>query len=165
MTVSQPFRNIIDNPSFKIAQALPPEILIGGEDGVKIKVVRHPTPVHVAYQTVVKLIPRLYDQHSPKHHPHATRSEPQSLPFFVHIGAGYNGEYALEEQAHRDGYSKLDVDEQPPPIQSNDKEKRGFPILDEYADEIFQTGIDVDGVVDDADGEIADVVCLLFLAI
>jgi len=154
-----PFRKITDNPSFKIAQELPSELLIGGDNGIEIKIVHHPKPVHVAFQTVLDLIPKLYDQYSSRVHPYPTRSEAHEPPFIIHIGAGHSGEYAAEERAHRDGYSHIDVDGKAAPLQPNadaETENRGYPIFDEYAAEELVTGIDLQGVVDDVDGEIAD---------
>lgn len=144
---------------------------MGGENGTEIKIVHHPKPVHVGWQAVLDLIPKLYDQYSSSVHPYPTRSEAHEPPFFIHIGAGYYGEYAVEERAHRDGYSKLDVDGKAAPLQPHtpaaeayrpDAENRGYPILDEYAAEELSTGIDLDGVVDDVDGELADMVSSSF---
>ncbi|KAG8832255.1 hypothetical protein FRC17_001652, partial [Serendipita sp. 399] len=162
-----PFMNIRVNPSFQINQALPSTLTVyRNKKPQNIILERYPEAVHVGYEHVLGLIPQIYDQYA------GGSPSPTSLPFFIHIGAGSPGHYEVERLAHRDGYTFLDVDNKTPPLQnaaflagsrvSNQQalkddrsiKGRGFPVLDNA--ETLQTGIDVQGVVEDVRGEVKD---------
>ncbi|KAG8824135.1 hypothetical protein FRC19_002458 [Serendipita sp. 401] len=153
-----PFMSITDNPSFKINQSLPSTLTVyRNKKPQTITLERYPDAIHVAYESVLQIIPQIYDQYASESH------KPALLPFFIHIGAGYSGHYAIERLAHRDGYVLSDVEDKQPPLQnaeflagsriSNQKAMkspiaaRGFPTLDNK--DTLQTEIDVNSVVED----------------
>ena len=131
-----------------------------------MQLLRHPDAVHVAYENVVELIPQIYDTYT---------SEDDGLPapYFIHIGAGYPDQYALESRAHRDDYSLLDVDNKAPPLQNAEflagsrvagqkplkaNAPRGYPLVDSAAAPVISTSIDVNAVADSVRREIPDLV-------
>lgn len=105
--LSQPFKSFLINPSWLIASALPdklypdattPDSPSNNPSPYKIKIVIHPSPIRVAYNTVSTVFPDLLAQHDPD--------------FILHIGmAGGRDCYSLETRAHRDGYRIKDVDD------------------------------------------------------
>lgn len=145
------FGNITINPSFQIAQALPPSLK--AIDGSSISLARHPEAVHVGWESVLKFIPELYNTHITA--PSESNATPE-IPFFIHIGAGYPGRYHLETVAHRDGYWKSDVDGKAPSTRAKCK-GMGYPCegeKDPLSPTTLQTGIDVDNVVNDVKKEL-----------
>ncbi|KAG8836871.1 hypothetical protein FRC20_006910 [Serendipita sp. 405] len=162
-----PFLNITENPSFNINQALPSTLTIyRNRKPQTIALERYPEPIRVTYENVLRIIPQIYDQYASESH------NPALIPFFIHIGAGFRGLYEIERLAHRDEYTLLDVDQKEPPLQnaeflvgsriSNQRvmnspvTARGFPTLDNK--ETLQTGIDVNGVVQDVTRDVKDLV-------
>ena len=71
----------------------------------------HPSPINVAYKTVRQLIPSLISPTGPnlRHNPKKGKSTPD-FDAVLHIGLAPGQDfYAIEAQAHRDGYDKKDV--------------------------------------------------------
>ncbi|KAK4205250.1 putative peptidase [Triangularia verruculosa] len=68
----------------------------------KVKLLVHPTPIHVGYRAVRDLIPSLWHLDSPDH---------PRIDLAIHIGmAGPRGHYSIERRAHKTGYTMGDVD-------------------------------------------------------
>ena len=159
MDTKKPFRNITINPSFQIAQALPPSLK--STDGSSIVLKSHSDAIHVGWDAVVKLVPELYNQHlGPSDTSNNSKGSYSDLPFFIHIGAGYPGRYHLEQIAHRDGYWKGDVDGNVPPTRKKCP-GRGYPCegeKDPLSPPTLQTAIDVLGVVGDVKKELPNLV-------
>jgi len=93
------------NPAWEIAKALPPFLppsksatdisLIAEHPPVRILV--HPEPVKVAYQTVRAIVPTIW--------------ESRKIDCMVHIGMATGRKYySVERRGHRDGYNMKDVD-------------------------------------------------------
>jgi len=108
-----PFRSQYpQNPSWEIASRLPsflPPLQPkdpSTRDGPKLPEVRiivHPEPIRVNYETVRELIPRLWDQEQQSHG--------KKYDVVIHIGmAGPRPMYQIERRGHRDGYKSRDVD-------------------------------------------------------
>ncbi|KAK5201219.1 hypothetical protein BJ546DRAFT_841468 [Cryomyces antarcticus] len=87
------------NPSFLIADSLPPLLHPNPGHPTPIRILVHPTPVRVAYSAVRELVPKLYPTDS-------------KIDLVLHIGmAGGRDHYSMERVGHRDGYDKnRDVD-------------------------------------------------------
>lgn len=65
----------------------------------RVRLLVHPQPVRVNYQTVRELVPTLWD--NPEH----------KIDLALHIGmAGPPVRYSVERRGHRDGYKHKDVD-------------------------------------------------------
>ncbi|KAI1503237.1 peptidase [Biscogniauxia marginata] len=104
-----PFKeNCPVNPSGEIAASLP-DYLPGDrtKDPARqtpsslppVRILKLPDPVHVSYDVVRGLVPKLWD------------NPEQKIDYAIHIGmAGPQRVYSLERRAHRDGYDKEDVD-------------------------------------------------------
>lgn len=100
------------NPSWAIASQLPeylPPLRAkgagGGRQGGKLRPVRilvHPEPIHVGYQTVRELVPKLWDLEG--------QTEQPRIDMAVHIGMAGPNFYEIERVAHREGYAMKDVD-------------------------------------------------------
>lgn len=85
-----PFGNHVVNSSWVSVRELSEEGL--GVDDVELRVAEIP----VEYDTVRSTVPELWKKHKPK--------------LMVHVGvSGIAKELTLEQQAHNDGYDKLDV--------------------------------------------------------
>jgi len=88
------------NPAWEITKALPPTLRAAPHrpNAPTIRILIHPTPVRVSYNTVYSLVPKLWAQY-PK------------IDFMVHIGmAAGRDYYSVERRGHRDGYDLRDVD-------------------------------------------------------
>jgi pyroglutamyl-peptidase len=107
----QPFRDQYPvNPSWEIASSLPKYLPWdkfkdpAHKSSAKLPKVRllvHPGPVRVNYDVVRDLVPTLWD------------NPDQKIDLALHIGmAGPPVVYSIEHRAHRDGYSRKDVDGQ-----------------------------------------------------
>ncbi|KAK4229061.1 putative pyroglutamyl peptidase [Podospora fimiseda] len=94
------------NPSWEIVRSLPdylppirakttsipPKPLLP-----PVRLLIHPEPIHVSYETVSSLVPTLHSTHNPT--------------FTIHVGmAGPRAFYCIERRGHRDGYKMQDVD-------------------------------------------------------
>lgn len=83
---------------------LPPYRVKGAKPSVELPPVRilvHPEPVRVNYQTVRGLVPQLWQLDETK----------SRIDAVIHIGmAGPAPTYSLERRGHRDGYALKDVD-------------------------------------------------------
>jgi hypothetical protein len=99
------------NPSWAIASKLPEYLpplrkAAGAPSGPKLPPIRilvHPEPVRVNYQTVRRLVPDLWDLEG--------RSGRPRIDMAIHIGmAGPQPVYQIERRGHRDGYAMKDVD-------------------------------------------------------
>ncbi|KAK4986530.1 hypothetical protein LTR66_007836 [Elasticomyces elasticus] len=100
-----PFRDEFPvNPSFLIADSLPPLLNAIAGSPVSVRILIHPHPVRVAYKDVRELVPRLLG------------SKDAKFDIVLHIGmASGRDYYSIELQGHRDGYDKnADVDEKTP---------------------------------------------------
>ncbi|KKA29530.1 hypothetical protein TD95_003553 [Thielaviopsis punctulata] len=102
-----PFRGFPKNPSWEIADSLPEYLPLPTDSegnsttSPLIRIVVYHEPIHVGYDAVREIVPRLWDVEARGEH----------YDFCVHIGmAGAEIEYKLERLAHRDGYSSKDVD-------------------------------------------------------
>jgi hypothetical protein len=101
---------------------------------MNIGLLRHNDAVHVAWETILKTIPQIYDRYVSNK---GNSGGNNTRKFIFHIGAGYNGKYEIETRAHRDGYQKLDVDGKLPPVQGaesgdsvpSSKEKKSVSII------------------------------------
>ncbi|KAE9980753.1 hypothetical protein EG327_006445 [Venturia inaequalis] len=97
-----PFLNQVPiNPSWSITSILP-ETIPATSTSPKIRIIKHPHPIRVAYQTVLDLIPKLL-----------TPDEDQKQPdIILHIGlAASRPFYTLERQSPRSPYwTGRDVD-------------------------------------------------------
>jgi pyroglutamyl-peptidase len=72
-----------------------------------VRILVHPEPIHVSYQTVRDLVPQLWDLDGTIH-PGRPR-----IDAVIHIGmAGPQLCYSVEHRGHRDGYALKDVDDQ-----------------------------------------------------
>lgn len=68
-----------------------------------MRIIVHPEPIRVNYETVRELIPRLWDQEQQSHG--------KKYDVVIHIGmAGPRPMYQIERRGHRDGYKSRDVD-------------------------------------------------------
>lgn len=120
----QPFGNNHTNPSYLIASSLPAVQNLPDHSSVKIHV--HPSPITVAYKTIRELIPKLlfpeptqnvqpnpnnFYRQSSNANLQANPAAPQpNYDIVVHIGMAPGcGFYSLEKWAHRDGYTRKDV--------------------------------------------------------
>ena len=83
------FSRVSDNPSYKIALALPPTL-------PDITLHSYPHPVRVSYPSITTLIPSLW--------------RPRTFSYILHIGVGIGPRYALETRAWEHGYASPDVD-------------------------------------------------------
>ncbi|PQE29312.1 pyroglutamyl peptidase type protein [Rutstroemia sp. NJR-2017a BBW] len=64
-----------------------------------VRILTYPQPIHVSYEVVRSLAPRLLDEHKPD--------------YVLHIGmASGRAYYSVERRGHRDGYYMRDVDGQ-----------------------------------------------------
>lgn len=100
------------NPSWAIASKLPEYLPplrpkeVGTSDGHRLPPVRilvHPEPIRVNYQTVRGLVPELWDLEGKSGRPR--------IDLAVHIGmAGPRPMYQIERRGHRDGYAMKDVE-------------------------------------------------------
>jgi len=108
-----PFKeNFPLNPSWAIASQLPEYLpplrpkAVGTAAASKLPPVRvlvHPEPIRVNYQTVRALVPSLWDLEGKSGRPR--------IDLAIHIGmAGPRPMYQLERRGHRDGYAMKDVD-------------------------------------------------------
>ncbi|KAK0667193.1 hypothetical protein QBC41DRAFT_396435 [Cercophora samala] len=71
----------------------------------KVRLLVHPTPIHVGYRAVRDLVPSLWHLDSPP-----SPSSPK-IDLAIHIGmAGPRGYYAIERRAHKQPYTMGDVD-------------------------------------------------------
>ncbi|KAK0618083.1 hypothetical protein B0T17DRAFT_459704, partial [Bombardia bombarda] len=70
-----------------------------------VRLLVHPAPIRVNYQTVRALVPQLWDLDGTQH------PDRPKVDYVVHIGmAGREHVYAIERRGHRDGYNMRDVD-------------------------------------------------------
>jgi len=100
------------NPSWAIASKLPEYLpslrtkAAGAAAAPKLPPVRilvHPEPIRVNYQTVRALVPKLWDLEGKTGRPR--------IDLTIHIGmAGPRPVYQIERRGHRDGYAMKDVD-------------------------------------------------------
>ena len=113
----QPFLTFEENPSYLIASSLPP-----AHEALRLPLIRihvHPEPVKVAYKYVRETIPKILFPDADALSK-ATQSTDGGLKkvstklqydAILHIGvAGGRNYYTLETLAHRDYYTKKDVD-------------------------------------------------------
>ncbi|KAK5990422.1 Pyroglutamyl-peptidase 1 [Cladobotryum mycophilum] len=71
-------------------------------DHPPVRILVHPEPIHVNYETVRKLVPSFWDD---------PRGGPTDYDFVIHIGmAGPRPVYQIEHRGHRTGYKSKDVD-------------------------------------------------------
>ncbi|KAI9783537.1 MAG: hypothetical protein M1839_003707 [Geoglossum umbratile] len=90
-----PFDGVEENPSFSVIVTLPTEIHL--PDGRSIRLYIHRTPVPVAYDHVLKLVPTLYRQYP-------------AMDYFVHVGVNAEAEdYQIEKRARKGDYVRKDV--------------------------------------------------------
>ncbi|KAB5580869.1 putative pyroglutamyl peptidase type I [Coniochaeta sp. 2T2.1] len=102
------------NPSWAIASQLPQFLpplrakdvsVASGPQLPVVRIVVHPEPIRVNYQTVRQIVPDLWDLESKSGRP--------KIDLAIHIGmAGPRPMYQLERRGHRDGYCMKDVDGQ-----------------------------------------------------
>lgn len=108
-----PFKeNFPLNPSWAIASTLPdylPALRAKSAGTAKapelppVRILVHPEPIRVNYQTVRALVPSLWDLERKTSRPR--------IDLAIHIGmAGPRPMYQLERRGHRDGYAMRDVD-------------------------------------------------------
>lgn len=92
------------NPSFEIAVRLP-ELLIATPTHTAVRIIHHPSPIRVSFDTVRELVPKLHSEHA------------GTIDAVLHIGmASGRKHYCIERYAHRDGYVKnKDLDGKIPP--------------------------------------------------
>ncbi|KAI9666570.1 MAG: hypothetical protein M1821_004506 [Bathelium mastoideum] len=109
------FRGMAVNPSWLIANSLPPYLPSTPSCPTRIKILIPPAPIRVSYQTVVDLVPNLYPALPPPSaiNPVATDATEHGhkLPFdlVVHMGiSSRRPHYSMETQAHRDGYDQYE---------------------------------------------------------
>ncbi|OQO11292.1 hypothetical protein B0A48_05548 [Cryoendolithus antarcticus] len=87
------------NPSFEIAKRLPQLLPATEKDTTSVRLIVHPEAIPVRYKDVYDLVPALLNSYA------------ETIDFVLHIGMASGREwYALECQAHRDGYKNPDVD-------------------------------------------------------
>ncbi|KAK4246875.1 Pyroglutamyl-peptidase 1 [Corynascus novoguineensis] len=68
-----------------------------------VRLLVHPSPIHVSYETVRELVPRLW----------TNQQQQQRIDAAVHVGmAGPRLFYSVERRGHREGYKMRDVDGQ-----------------------------------------------------
>lgn len=95
------------NPSWEIAKSLPPFLPTSKPDSTSdisliadhppVRILVHPEPVNVSYETVRELVPRLWDG--------------KKIDFMLHIGMATSRKfYSVERRGKRDGYVMRDVD-------------------------------------------------------
>lgn len=78
----------VKDPARKTSSAMP-----------RVRLLVHPQPVRVNYQTVRELVPTMWDNPN------------QKIDLALHIGmAGPPVRYSIERRGHRDGYKHKDVD-------------------------------------------------------
>ncbi|KAH8199330.1 hypothetical protein TruAng_006515 [Truncatella angustata] len=131
------------NPSWEIASSLPQYL---PWDRVKdpshrtstkmprVRLLVHPQPVRVNYETVRELVPTLWDYPQ------------QKVDLALHIGmAGPAARYSIEHRAHRDGYKHKDVDGN---LLEDDKrrEREGDKWIWHGAPEELLTDLDIDDI-------------------
>jgi pyrrolidone-carboxylate peptidase len=127
----QPFQDRFPiNPSFEIAKLLPAHLpSLPNHHPTPINLIIHPTPIRVSYAQVRALIPALLSSYV------------ETIDLVLHIGmASSRDHYALERQAHRDGYGRnADVDGEKPKWDEGERE---------FGDckHILTTTVDYDGV-------------------
>lgn len=92
------------NPSFEIAVRLPGR-LPSTQSHTAVRIIQHPSPIRVSFDSVRELVPKLHDEHA------------GSIDAVLHIGmASGRKHYCIERYAHRDGYVKnKDLDGKIPP--------------------------------------------------
>lgn len=94
------------NPSFLIASSLPAKC--SASDHVPIRIHTYSNPIDVRYATVRHLIPKLLF-----HNDATTHASESKYDVVLHIGLATRRDfYTLETCAHRDGYTKPDIDGQ-----------------------------------------------------
>ncbi|OQN99798.1 hypothetical protein B0A48_14568 [Cryoendolithus antarcticus] len=87
------------NPSFEIATRLPQVLPATERHTAPVRLIIHPEAIPVRYKDVHDLVPALLSSYA------------ETIDFVLHIGMASGREwYALESQAHRDGYKNPDVD-------------------------------------------------------
>ena len=115
IVLQQPFLTFEANPSYLIASSLPPILERARLPLIRIHV--HPEPVKVAYKYVRETIPKVLFPETLSEANQSTdgglekvSTKPQ-YDAILHIGvAGGRDYYTLETLAHRDYYTKKDVD-------------------------------------------------------
>ncbi|KAI9692768.1 MAG: hypothetical protein M1820_009367 [Bogoriella megaspora] len=136
-----PFRRLNYNPSYDITVTLPQYLPATPSCPTKIKLMLYPSPIKVAYGTVIDIVPRLYSPPTeiPITDPSLPAPDPKTPPFdlAIHIGmAPGRSYYTLETMGHRDGYNQWDdVDGQKLPKDFGRKHWPGCP-------EILHTSLD-----------------------
>lgn len=93
------------NPSFEITKRLPGQLPAASPNHTAVRIIKHPSPIRVAFDTVRDLIPKLHTDHA------------GTIDAILHIGmASGRKYYCIERYAHRDGYVKnKDLDGKIPP--------------------------------------------------
>ena len=103
---------MVVNPSWLIASSLPPYLPSTPTCPTRIKVLIYPSPIQVAWRTVMDLIPRMYPPfETSTSDPSMTTPDPVKLPFdmVVHMGiSSRRAYYSVETHGHRDGYNKYE---------------------------------------------------------
>ncbi|KAI5292004.1 hypothetical protein KEM52_006689 [Ascosphaera acerosa] len=98
------FKDITVNPSYLIARALP-QLIALDKKSCDIRVLCHPEPVRVAYQSVFDLTRQGIARFQGAH-------DGQAPDLVLHIGVTNRREYySVESHACRDGYMRADVEE------------------------------------------------------
>lgn len=89
------------NPSWEITKSLPPFLPRSDSTNPSdpaVRILIHPEPIHVCYNTVRDLVPRLWSSH-------------KKIDYALHIGMASGRKfYSIERRGHRDGYGMRDVD-------------------------------------------------------
>lgn len=119
------------NPSSIISSLLPPSLPKNHNYDTPVNILFHPYPIRVSYQEVRLLAPRLFDAYA------------DQVDMVLHLGvAPTHTHYALERQAHRDGYDQYkDTEDQTLDAQDG---PRYWPDLPAE----LQTSLDFDDVYD-----------------
>ena len=110
----QPFLSFKTNPSYLIASSLPSSHQAANLPSIRIHA--HPQPVKVAYRYIRQIIPKLlFCKARSKEESLDTHKTPRwakpEYDIVLHIGmASGRDYYTLETLAHRDNYTKKDVD-------------------------------------------------------
>lgn len=108
----QAFFNLVTNPSYLIASSLP-----AAHEASRLPLIRihvHPEPVKVSYSYVRETIPQLLFSSSSSKEASQKEYGGDEQPLYdiiLHIGVASGRDYyTLETLAHRDKYTKKDVD-------------------------------------------------------
>ncbi|KAK4451574.1 Pyroglutamyl-peptidase 1 [Podospora aff. communis PSN243] len=109
------------NPSWEIARSLPEYLpplrakTVPPSEGTPllppVRLLVHPEPICVNYQTVRSLVPKLWHLDGGNDSEDGSQPKPKKIDLAIHIGmAGPRLFYSIERRGHRDGYNMRDVD-------------------------------------------------------